>query len=139
MKQNFKDYLFSTRIDTVDWQQMKDLLQADQFDNGRTAEQLYLSFKNSYGQVIVFDQDLIIGTARVLSDGIGNAYLVDVWTYTPYRKQGIATEMIRLLESQLPGQHIYLQTDEISFYERLGYDEQPTGMSKTIGTYLKNS
>ena len=32
--------------------------------------------------------------ARLLSDGVCNAYLVDVWTMSVYRRQGIASRMI---------------------------------------------
>ncbi len=47
--------------------------------------------------------------------------------------------MIKMLESQQTGQHIYLQTDDrVSFYLQLGYKEQPVGMSKVIGNWLQN-
>ena len=63
----------------------------------------------------------VIGTVRVLSDDVGNAYMVDVWTLSAYRKRGIARRMIELALEQLPGQHVYLDTDDAQeFYARLG-------------------
>ena len=50
--------------------------------------------------------------ARLLSDGVCNAYLVDVWTHSAYRRRGIASTLIRMLADAVPGQHIGLQTDD---------------------------
>ncbi len=118
---------------------MKATLRKDNFDNGRTVEQYKKSFENSYSICIAYIDGQIIGTARVLSDGVGNAYLVDVWTLNKYRRQGISRNMVNLLLEELVGQHIYLQTDEDTreFYIKLGFKEQPFGMSKVIGTYLE--
>ncbi|BCL39805.1 GNAT family N-acetyltransferase [Nostoc sp. MS1] len=130
---------YKTDLDHVDWQEMKTTLQQDNFDNGRSCEQLKTSFENSYATCIAYAQNQIIGTARVLSDGVCNAYIVDVWTYTPFRRQGIATTMIETLLSSLPGQHVYLFTDDaVNFYKKLGFVEQPVGLSKIIGTWLVN-
>jgi ribosomal protein S18 acetylase RimI-like enzyme len=77
--------------------------------------------------------------ARLLSDGVCNAYLVDVWTASAYRRQGIASSMMRLLMGQVPGQHIGLQTDDAqSFYESLGFKRQPEFWSHVVGTWLDN-
>jgi ribosomal protein S18 acetylase RimI-like enzyme len=131
---------FSTEFADVDWHELKAVLAADRFDNGRSAQQLRLSFENSHSCCFAFAQQRIIGTARVLSDGVCNAYLVDVWTLSSFRRCGIAREMIQRLCSGLGGQHIYLQADDdnIEFYRRLGFKEQPSGMSMVIGRWLVN-
>lgn len=49
---------------------MKTTLAADNFDNGRTPAELAESFGNSYAAVVADDGSIIIGTARVLSDGV---------------------------------------------------------------------
>ncbi len=114
----------------VDWAAMKDAVRADDFDNGRTAAQLERSFRNSHSFVVANSGRQIVGTARVLSDGVCNAYLVDVWTQTAFRRRGIASEMIRRLLEPLRGQHVYLQTDDgLDLYRKLGFREQPHGMS----------
>ncbi len=102
--------------------------------------QLRASFTNSAVQVYAQVDSTCVGTARALSDGVGNAYVIDVWTLSAYRKQGIATTMMQQLLSQLPGQHVYLQTDDtVTFYEQLGFSQQPEGMSLVVGEYLQNS
>jgi ribosomal protein S18 acetylase RimI-like enzyme len=76
----------------------------------------------------------------VLSDGVCNAYLVDVWTQTRFRRRGIAKEMINRLCVGLAGQHVYLQADPdiADFYRRVGFAEQPLGMSRVVGRWLVN-
>ena len=130
---------YKSDLKNVDWQKMKQILAIDRFDNGRTPQQLQKSFENSYASVIAYAGSNIIGTARVLSDGVCNGYIVDVWTLTKYRRQGIASTMIKMLMEQLKGQHIYLFADEaIDLYKKLGFKPQSTGLGKVIGEWLKN-
>ncbi len=132
------EILYRTDLRDVDWARMKSLLTEDDFDNGRTPEQLRESFEQSRVAVVAYDGDRIVGTARALSDGVCNAYVVDVWTYTPYRRRGVARAMLAALEARLRGQHVYLFTDDAAdFYRGLGFREQPTGMSKVVGAWLR--
>ena len=131
--------LFHENPDKVNWELLRKDLTGDEFHNGRTTHQLELSFQNSQIQVYSTDGERCIGTARALSDGVGNAYVIDVWTHSSYRQQGIATEMMKMIMRKCPGQHIYLQTDDaIQFYRNLGFSEQPLGMSFAAGEYLQN-
>lgn len=133
------EILYKTELRGVDWARMKTLLTEDNFDNGRTPEQLRESFGNSRVAVVAYDGGEIVGTARALSDGVSNAYVLDVWTYTPYRGRGIARAMLEVLESRLRGQHVYLFTDDAAdFYRKLGFREQSTGMSKVVGEWLRS-
>ena len=126
-------------LEQVDWAEMKRLLKQDAFDNGRSAEKLKMSFENSYETCIAYFEDRIVGTARLLSDQVCNAYLVDVWTLSEFRHQGIASTMVKLLMETVHGQHIYLQTDHAQeLYSKLGFEEQPTGMSIVVGKWLGN-
>ena len=123
----------------IDWDRAKSDLAADDFDNGRSAAALRLSFQNSQHVAFARDGDHVVGMARLLSDGVCNAYLIDVWTHSPYRRQGIASRMIRHLAEQVPGQHIGLQTDDAQeLYLSLGFGSQPEFMSLVAGTWLDN-
>lgn len=126
-------------LDGIDWEQAKADLTADNFDNGRSARALQTSFAHSQFVVFARDGDRVVGMARLLSDGVCNAYLVDVWTLSAYRRQGIGAAMVKRLMSRVPGQHIGLQTDEAeSFYAGLGYAPQPAFMSVVVGEWLGN-
>ncbi|MCC5638086.1 GNAT family N-acetyltransferase [Nostoc sp. CHAB 5844] len=132
--------IYQRHLENVNWQEMKATLTQDNFDNSRSPEQLQASFANSYRTCIAYAGNQIIGTARVLSDGICNAYIVDVWTFTPYRRQGIASQMMQTLLNELPGQHICLFTDEaLEFYQKLGFKKGETCMEQVIGKWLENN
>lgn len=124
----------------VRWIDLKRDLQADNFDNGRSADELRRSFEASYAVCFAVLDDRVMGTARVLSDGVCNAYLVDVWTKSGFRRQGVGTAMVASLLARLPGQHVGLfTTDHTSFYESLGFRLEPAGLSVVVGTWLNRA
>jgi len=126
-------------LEGIDWAQAKADLTADDFDNGRSPGALRASFERSQHVVIARDGDRVVGMARLLSDGVCNAYVVDVWTHSAYRRQGIASTLMRMLADAVPGQHIGLQTDDAqAFYASLGYKPQPEFWSLVAGRWLDN-
>lgn len=126
-------------LDDIDWDQAKADLVADRFDNGRSAEALGRSFEQSAHVAFARDGERVVGMARLLSDGVCNAYLLDVWTASAYRRQGIASSMMRLLLDAVPGQHVGLQTDAAQqLYESLGFKPQPEFWSVVVGRWLDN-
>lgn len=126
-------------LDGIDWGRVKADLAADDFDNGRTADALRRSFEQSQHVAIARDGDRVVGTARLLSDGVCNAYVVDVWTASSHRRQGIATRMLQRLIAHVPGQHVGLQTDTAqALYDSLGFRPQPEFVSLVSGTWLDN-
>ena len=126
-------------LDGIDWDQAKADLAGDSFDNGRSAQALRRSFEQSAHVAFARDGDRVVGMARLLSDGVCNAYLVDVWTASAYRRQGIASSMMRLLLDAVPGQHVGLQTDDAQqLYESLGFKPQPEFWSVVVGRWLAN-
>lgn len=130
---------FHTDVDAVDWDAAKRDLTTDAFDNGRSARALRRSFAQSQHAAFAMDGERCVAMARLLSDGVCNAYLLDVWTLTPYRRQGIASRLVELLAEQVPGQHIGLQTDDAqALYTSLGFELQPDFMSKVVGRWLDN-
>jgi ribosomal protein S18 acetylase RimI-like enzyme len=126
-------------LDGVDWSQCKADLRADHFDNGRSPQALRRSFERSQHVAIARDGGRVVGMARLLTDGVCNAYLIDVWTQSSYRRQGIARRMVDLLCEQVPGQHVGLQTDDMqAVYAAMGFAPQPEFMSRVVGQWLDN-
>lgn len=111
--------------DAIDWDAAKVDLAADRFDNGRSADALRQSFEGSAHVIFALDGDRVVGMARLLSDGVSNAYLVDVWTASSHRSRRIATTMVHHLVDQVPGQHVGLQADDGRLYQALGFRVQP--------------
>lgn len=127
-------------LDDIDWAQLKAELTGDDFDNGRTPEQYQRSFAASYSVCFALDGQRIIGKARALSDGVCNGYIVDVWTHSDYRRQGIASHLVKQILADLQGQHVCLFTDDMqTFYLQLGFAEETTGMSQVIGQWLQKA
>jgi GNAT superfamily N-acetyltransferase len=82
----------------------------------------------------------VISTARLLADGVCNAWLVDVWTSSAHRRQGIGSAIVRRLLERVPGHHVALFTEEqAAFYRRLGFEEERAGMSLVVGSWLNRT
>jgi len=131
----------SDRLDGIDWKAVKQDLADDDFDNGRSPEALRRSFEASAHVAVARVGERVIGLARLLSDGVCNAYLVDVWTASSHRRQGVARAMVSELAGRVPGQHIGLQVDSQpgrALYRSLGFRPQPEFMSMVVGAWLDN-
>ena len=126
-------------LEGIDWELAKADLAADRWDNGRSAAALRQAFEQSRHVAFARDDGRVVGMARLLSDGVCNAFLVDVWTASAHRRQGVASRMIRLLLDAVPGQHVGLQTDDAqALYASLGFEPQPEFLSQVVGTWLDN-
>lgn len=126
-------------LDGIDWARAKADLSADEFDNGRSAAALRRSFEQSQHVALALDGERVVGMARLLSDGVCNAYLLDVWTASAYRRQGVASALLRQLLGQVPGQHVGLQADDVQpLYASLGFERQPEFWSRVVGEWLDN-
>lgn len=122
----------------VDWAAHQTDLAADDFDNGRTPQQLRASY-TAPGVLLslAWAGEGVVGTARVLTDGVCNAWLVDVWTLTAYRRRGVGSAMVRDLLDRVPGQHVALFTEQHrDFYAALGFAIERDGMSTVVGRWL---
>jgi len=128
---------YSTTCDQIDWVALKIDLGADHFDNGRTPAQMERSFRGSYRCAFARDGRRIVGTGRALSDGVCNAYVVDMWTHSAHRRHGIGRRILDLLCESLSGQHVYLFTDDCQgFYAACGFTSRGVGMERVIGRWL---
>lgn len=126
-------------LDGIDWEQVKAELAADDFDNGRNPRALQRSFEQSQHVAVARDGVRVVGLARLLSDGVCNAYLVDVWTASSHRRRGIASALVRRLLEEAPGQHVGLQTScAQALYASLGFREQPEFWATVVGGWLDN-
>jgi ribosomal protein S18 acetylase RimI-like enzyme len=132
------DIRYTTDMSAVDWDEMKRAVAADDFDNGRTPDQLRRSFQSSFVACVACAGNRMVGTARAISDGVCNAYVIDVWTRSDLRRRGIARRMLAILESRLSGQHVYLFSDDMAeVYRACGYRDRPVGLEKVVGTWLQ--
>ncbi|MBA3350190.1 MAG: GNAT family N-acetyltransferase [Actinobacteria bacterium] len=137
MQEKHCEIAYSEDPALVDWAKLKEDLASDEFDNGRTAGELEQSFAVSQFAVFACSGNEVVGTARLLADGVCNAYLIDVWTKSSWRRRGIGREMVSRLLQKVPGHHVGLFTDSATnFYEGLGFQREEVGMSRIVGEWL---
>jgi predicted GNAT family acetyltransferase len=130
---------YSTCHDEIDWAALKAAMAADCFDNGRTALQMERSFRASFRCVYAVEGGKVVGTARALSDGVCNAYIVDMWTHSIHRRRGVGRRMMDILCESLAGQHVYLFTDDQeAFYASSGFTRRGVGLERVVGRWLQN-
>ncbi len=121
----------------VDWARLKRDLADDDFDNGRTPEELERSFRASARAVFARDGTRVIGKGRALSDGVCNAYVVDMWTQSGYRRRGIGRALLERLVAPLAGQHVFLFSDDrADFYAACGFRPRGAGLERIDGLWL---
>src|SRR5919204_3936280 len=131
------DIAFSSSTTDVDWTALKAALSADHFDNGRTAEEYRRSHEAAHAVVFCRYDGEFVANGRILSDGVCNAYLVDIWTASAHRRRGVGREVVNRLLATVPGQHVGLFTDDMQdFYQTLGFRPQRGGMSRVVRTWL---
>lgn len=134
------EVVFSSSLDGVDWVELKEVLAADQFDNGRTPQEYRRSHENSHAVVFGRCDGRFVANGRIISDGVCNAYLVDIWTASSHRRRGVGREVVNRLLATVPGQHVVLFTDDMpAFYASLGFRPQQGGMSQVVGTWLNRA
>jgi len=105
-------------------QDVQQLLKQTGWASARDIPGIEKMLANSFLTVGVWDDDRLIGFARVLSDGVYRALIDDVVVDESYRGKGIGTEMMKHLLSRLEQvEEIFLRTGKemVPFYERLGF------------------
>lgn len=91
-------------------------------------ESLFAGLENSTHLVTAWDENKLVGLARVISDRFTIVYLQDVLVHPDYQRQGIATELMERVFR--PFNHVRQQVlltddrdDQYAFYTKLGFTE----------------
>lgn len=96
------------------------------------ASQLNQAMNQSWLVIYAYDCDNLVGTGRIVSDGIINAYLCGLCVSNTYRNQGIGKEIShRLVDaSKLNNLHIqfFCERHLVRYYEKQGFVEFAVGM-----------
>ncbi|CAG7630378.1 GNAT family N-acetyltransferase [Paenibacillus allorhizosphaerae] len=110
--------------DAVDW---NDFL-------GLSKEQITQATAQSWYALHVYDGEQLIGTGRVISDGVINGCLCGVAVHPNYQKQGIGSELIRRLVDQCRKHHLHIQLfcteQNAAYYRKLGFEVFAVGMKQ---------
>lgn len=95
-------------------------------------ERLLEAMKQSWYSIYVYSGKKLIGTGRVVSDGISNAYMCGLGVNTDYRNRGIGTEIVRRLVQRCSKSNLHIQflCEEhlVRYYEKMGFEKFGAGM-----------
>ncbi|KOY14780.1 GNAT family N-acetyltransferase [Paenibacillus xylanivorans] len=95
-------------------------------------DQLLTTMKQSWYAIYAYHENRLIGTGRIVSDGIINAYLCGLGIHSDYRSKGIGTEITRLLVEHCKKDNLHLQffCEEglVPYYENMNFKVFAVGM-----------
>lgn len=88
--------------------------------------------EGSYHMISAYSNEKLIGNARIISDGVTNAYLCGLGVLEPYRKQGVAAQMLQALKEKMDadGLHgqFFCEESLKEYYEKRGATQFAVGM-----------
>lgn len=94
--------------------------------------ELNQGMKQSWLVIYAYDSETLVGTGRIISDGIINAYLCGLGVADTYRNQGIGTEISRRLVGACKKKNLHIQffceKHLVPYYEKQGFVEFAVGM-----------
>lgn len=116
-----KDDLYKL-YDEVEWNDILNL----------NKEELYTAMESSWYVVYAYDNDRLIGTGRIVSDGIISSYLCGLCVCPEYRNKGIGTNIIKMLVKKCRQQKLTIQLfckeELVPFYNQRGFHPTSVGM-----------
>ena len=126
-------YRIQKSTNQIDWDAVYNLL----LETGLGTHSAALrkkAFENSYSVVFLFDEELLIGVGRAISDGAYDAGIYDVAVLPAYQGKKLGRLIVEELQADLQGINIILfaRPGKEPFYRKLGYRRMCTGMARFI-------
>ena len=100
--------------------------------DGDTFLRLEAALRGSAAVASAWDGDTAVGVARLLSDGAMQGYVNGVAVRPGYQRRGVGSTLVQMLIETNPSLHFHLRTTSrrFTFYERLGFVRDDTGMER---------
>ena len=94
------------------------------------SKRIEMAFRNSQYVVSAYDEDELIGFARVVTDQILFATIWNMIVKTEYQKRGIGKLMVQRCLKKFPKCHFFLFASDkvVNFYRKSGFDIHQFGM-----------
>jgi ribosomal protein S18 acetylase RimI-like enzyme len=128
----------------VDLGQLKNLFNLTAFwANDRAIEDLETAIHYSDPVITVWNGEHLIGHARATSDGIYRAAIWDVIVHPDYQGAGLGRKLVETVIAHPRVnrvERVYLMTtNQQKFYERIGFEENPTTTMLLLNRYPSES
>lgn len=106
----------------VDWTHLAMLMQRTGMRN-RLPEMVQAVFAGSYACCFAWEQQILIGCARAISDGVTSSAIYDLFVDPPYQGQGVGRTLMEHLLTRLPKRSVMLVSTHGNegFYQKLGF------------------
>lgn len=108
--------------DSLDWNSFLKL----------SKEQLAQAMEQCWYVIYAYDQEKLIGTGRVVADGVINAYICGIGVDPQYQNKGIGTEIVRRLVEACKKNNLHTQLfcgeNLESYYQNKGFERFAIGM-----------
>lgn len=126
--------------DLVDWDRLADIFATAHFAT-RLPSDIQKAFTNSYVCCFAFacngtrngtNDDVLLGAARAISDGVYYAAILDVVVAIEHQGHGVGRALMTALLGKLPLEKIYLTAppDKQDFYRKLGFYKHNNTMAR---------
>lgn len=124
-------YRIQKSCDNIDWQTVCTVLSEAGLAT-HSPELTQKAFKNSCIVVFVFDNNLLIGVGRAISDGAYQAAVYDIAVLPAYQGKKVGTLIVDEIQKGLPDINIilYARPGKEAFYSKIGFYKLRTGMAK---------
>ncbi len=128
-----KEFAVQKSITNINWSSVKNVIEKAGLAS-KTIDLTQKAFQNSYAKVFIFDNSLMVGVGRAISDGVSESALYDIAVLPEYQKRGIGKLIIEELHNQLTGTNIilYSRPGVEDFYKLNNYSKMKTGMAMFI-------
>lgn len=110
---------------------VRELYQFAPWAKDRNLKEIKKALENSTLVFSVWDRDLLVGFARVLSDKVFRATIWDVIVHPDYQKQGVGSMILEKILSHPALKSVdrfWLNTKHPLFYEKFGFKNSSEGM-----------
>ena len=125
-----------TGMECIDWTQLVELYAQTELVGGlgikRDMERIKKAFLNSSKVVTAWDGAYLSGAGRMLTDGVVYAYIQDIAVLPGYRRQGIATAIVKelLVNTENISVHLTSKFGVEDLYRKLGFKRHKNAFAK---------
>jgi aralkylamine N-acetyltransferase len=127
---------YRTGIEKIDWSQLFNLYEKagllGRFIKTGEFDKIQSAFEKSYKIVTAWDEDILVGSGRMISDGICYGSIFDLGVLPEYQKRGVGKGLMNALmkgEEHIPI-HLTSTFGNEEFYKKLGFKKHKTAFSK---------